>query len=302
MKMNDPMLAAQLKKDIKEKREQINMLIDRFLPRKDDYPREIHKAMRHTLFAGGKRLRPYLTVLAYQLYKKKVTEDVIKAGSAIELLHTYTLVHDDLPEIDNDVLRRGKKTCHVVFGSNIALLAGDALLVEAFKLVNSMNVAASLKVKMIHDMAVLSGDKGTIAGQMQDIISEGTEITKKTLEFIHLNKTSKLIQLCTRYGAYMAEASAIEVKKMDVFGKKLGLAFQITDDILDVEGNSERLGKSVGKDENVQKATYPALFGLDKSKALAKKYTNEAFEILKDYGARGNMLRELTSYLLYRNV
>jgi geranylgeranyl diphosphate synthase type II len=302
MKLNDPTLAIQLKKDIKEKRENINMTIDRFLPRKDDYPREIHKAMRHTLFAGGKRLRPYLTILSYQLFKKRVTDDVIKAGAAIELLHTYTLIHDDLPEIDNDTFRRGKKTCHVVFGSNIALLAGDALLVEAFKLVNSLEINPALKVKMIHDMAVLSGDKGTIAGQMQDILSEGTEITRKTLEFIHLNKTSKLIQLCTRFGAYMAEVPASEVKKMDMYGRKLGMAFQITDDILDVEGNSVKLGKSVGKDENVQKATYPALFGMEKSKKLAEKYTNEAFEILDEYGARAGLLRELTSYLLNRNV
>ena len=302
MKLNDPTLAIQLKKDIKEKRENINMLIDRFLPRKDDYPKEIHKAMRHTLFAGGKRLRPYLTILSYLLYKKKVTDDVIKAGAAIELLHTYTLIHDDLPEIDNDSYRRGKKTCHVVFGSNIALLAGDALLVEAFKMVNSLEINPALKVKMIHDMAVLSGDRGTIAGQMQDILSEGTEITRKTLEFIHLNKTSKLIQLCTRYGAYMAEVPSVEVKKMDMFGKKLGMAFQITEDILDVEGSSEKLGKSVGKDENVQKATYPALFGMEKSKKLAEKYTREAFEILEEYGARASLLKELTSYLLGRNV
>jgi len=291
-----------LKKDIKEKREQINILMDRFLPRKDDYPKEIHKAMRYTLFAGGKRLRPYLTILTYQLFKKKVTEEVIKAASAVEFLHTYTLIHDDLPEIDNDDFRRGKKTCHVVFGADVALLAGDALLIEAFNLVNNIETNTHIKIRMLSDMSTLCGDKGLIAGQMLDIISEGNPVTKKTLDFIHLNKTAKLLQLCTRYGAYMAEASSEDAKKMDNYGKKLGLAFQVTDDILDIEGSSKIMGKTIGKDENEEKATYPALFGLEKSKKLAEKYTNEAMEILEEYGERAFLLKELTRYLLKRNV
>ena len=291
---------ANMKKDIKEKREQINMMMDRFLPRKDDYPKEIHKAMRHTLFAGGKRLRPYLTILTYQLFKKKVTDEVIKAASAIEFLHTYTLIHDDLPEIDNDDFRRGKKTCHVLFGADIALLAGDALLIEAFNLVNDIEINVETKIKMINEMAIMCGERGLIAGQMQDILSEGKPVTKKTLEFIHLNKTAKLLQLCTRYGAYLAEASNAEVKKVDEFGKKLGLAFQVTDDILDVEGTIQDLGKTVGKDESEQKATYPSLYGLDKAKQIAEKYTKDAMKILDNYGERAILLKELTAYLLHR--
>ena len=289
-----------LKKDKKEKREQVNMMLDRFLPRKDDYPKEIHKAMRYTLFAGGKRTRPYLTILTYNLFRKKITDDIVRAAAAIELLHTYTLIHDDLPEIDNDDFRRGKKTCHVVFGSDIALLAGDALMIEAFSFVNNINVHPDIKVRMIRDMAQLCGEKGLIAGQMQDIISSGKTTPRKTLEFIHLNKTAKLIQLCTRFGTYMAETNSSNIQKMDEFGKVLGLAFQITDDILDVEGDEKELGKSVGKDQKVEKATYPAVFGLKKSKEIAEKYTNVALTILDDFGDRAAMLRLLTLELLGR--
>ena len=289
-----------LKKDIKERREQVNMLLDRYLPRKDDYPKEIHKAIRHTLFAGGKRLRPYLVILTYQLYRRKVTEDIIRASAAIELLHTYTLIHDDLPEIDNDNYRRGKKTCHIVFGSDIALLAGDALLVEAFNFVNQIEIRPEIKIKMLHDMAVLSGDKGLIAGQMQDILSNEKDISKQTLDFIHLNKTAKLIQLSTRFGAYMAEVPYSELVKVDEFGKLLGLAFQIIDDILDVEGNPKTLGKSVGKDSSEKKSTYPSVLGLDKSKELAETYTNKALTILDSFGERATILRELTTELLLR--
>lgn len=289
-----------LKKDIKEKRELINMMMDRFLPRKDDYPKEIHKAMRYTLFAGGKRFRPYLTILTYHLFKKNISDEVVQVASAIEFLHTYTLIHDDLPEIDNDDYRRGKKTCHVMFGADIALLAGDALLVEAFNLVNSININPALKVKMINDMAVLAGERGLIAGQMQDIISEGQKATKKNLEFIHLNKTAKLLQLCTRYGAYLGNAPAADVKKMDDFGKKLGLAFQITDDILDIEGTTKELGKTIGKDIEEEKTTYPALFGLEKSKQIADKYVKDALKILESYGKKADLLMALTEYLLSR--
>ena len=289
-----------LKRDMKEKREQINMVMDRFLPRKDDYPKEVHKAVRHTLFAGGKRLRPYLTILTYELFKKKQNDEILKAAAAIELLHTYTLVHDDLPEIDNDDFRRGKKTCHLVFGSDIALLAGDALLIEAFNLVSQLNLPAHLKVKMINNMAILGGERGLIAGQMQDIISERVPATKKAVEFIHLNKTAKLLQLCTRFGAYIGDASSEHLKIVDEYGQKLGIAFQIIDDILDVEGTSKVLGKTPGKDESVQKATFPSVVGLEESKKLAKKYSNSALNLLDNFGNDGALLKVFTEYLLQR--
>jgi len=292
--------ALNYKKDIKERREQINMVLDRFLPRKDDYPKEIHKAMRYTLFAGGKRIRPYLTILTYQLFKRLVNEEVLKAAAAVELLHTYTLIHDDLPEIDNDDFRRGKKTCHVLFGSNIALLSGDALLIEAFNLVNNVDTIPETKIKMINDMAVFCGERGLIAGQMQDILSKGADVSKNTIEFIHLNKTSKLLQLCTRFGAHLSGATSADFQRVDEFGKRLGLAFQITDDILDVEGTPEILGKPVGRDESEKKATYPSIFGMERSKQLAEQYTNSALSLLDEYGNRAYLLKELTNDLLQR--
>lgn len=289
-----------LKKHMREKKEIINITLDRFLPRKDDYPKEIHKAMRHTLFAGGKRIRPYLTLLVYNLFSDEKEDLVIQAGSAIEMLHTYTLIHDDLPEIDNDDYRRGKKTCHVLFGADIALLAGDALMVEAFNMVNELPVSPSIRVNMVHDMAVLTGDTGLIAGQMLDILSEDTAVKKKTVEFIHLNKTAKLLQLCCRFACYMAHTPVTELKKLDEFGKKIGLAFQIIDDILDIEGSSAKLGKTAGKDEAEKKATYPAVFGMDQAKKTAQKLLDEALKIIEPFGPRATLLREFTLMLAHR--
>ncbi len=289
-----------LKRHMKEKREIINITLDRFLPRKDDYPKEIHKAMRHTLFAGGKRFRPYLTLLIYSMFDNGQEDAIVQAGSAIEMLHTYTLIHDDLPEIDNDDYRRGKKTCHVLFGADIALLAGDALLVEAFNMVNNLPIDAPTRVNMVKDMAELCGDKGLIAGQMMDILCEGKEVKKKTVDFIHLNKTAKLIQLCCRFGAYIANIPPADFKKMDEYGKKIGLAFQIVDDILDVESTTNKLGKTVGKDEKEQKATYPAVYGMDIAKQTASKLIDDALKILENYGEKAEILKELTLYLLNR--
>lgn len=292
--------SSSLKKHIREKREIINITLDRFLPRKDDYPKEIHKAMRHTLFAGGKRLRPYLTVLVYNLFSNDKEDLVVQAGSAIEMLHTYTLIHDDLPEIDNDEYRRGKKTCHVLFGADIALLAGDALLVEAFNMVNELPIHPAIRVNMVADMAELTGDKGLIAGQMMDIISEGVDVKKKTLEFIHLNKTAKLLQLCCRFACHMAHCSPSDFKKLDEFGKKIGLAFQIADDILDIEGSSAKLGKTPGKDAAEKKATYPAVYGLEQSKKTANKLIDDALKIIEPYGEKAALLKELTLTMVNR--
>ncbi|MDD3501091.1 MAG: polyprenyl synthetase family protein [Candidatus Cloacimonetes bacterium] len=289
------------KKHMREQKELVNITLDRFLPRKNDYPKEIHKAMRHTLFAGGKRVRPYLTILVYNIFTQENEDIILQAAAAIEVLHTYTLIHDDLPEIDNDDYRRGKKTCHVLFGSDIAVLAGDALLVEAFNLVNEINVKPELKVKLIADMAELAGDKGLIAGQMQDILSEGKAVKRKTVDFIHLNKTAKLIQLCCRFGAYLSNAPATHVKKLDEFGQKIGLAFQIIDDILDVESSNAKMGKTVGKDQAENKATYPAVYGIEQSKKKADKLINDALKLLSPYGEHADLLKEFTLMLAKRD-
>ncbi|MCK4695676.1 MAG: polyprenyl synthetase family protein [Candidatus Cloacimonetes bacterium] len=288
-----------LKKDIKEKRELVNIEIDRFLPRKDEYPKQIHKAIRHSLFAGGKRLRPYLMINSYLLFEDDIRKTLLVAG-AIELLHSYTLIHDDLPEIDNDDYRRGKKACHVVFGSDIALLAGDALLVYAFEAINSTSLDEKLKLKIIRELAIESGYKGIIAGQIVDILSEGKEVDKETLSYIHNNKTARLINLSIRFGCYLANASAEDQQILETFGQKLGLVFQIVDDILDIEGDAETLGKSVGKDKKVKKVTFPSVYGLEKSKEMAKNLITEAKALLSPWGEKANMLLMLSDFVLTR--
>jgi len=288
-----------LKRDMKEKQELVNIILDRYLPRKDEYPKEIHKAIRYSVFAGGKRLRPYLTMLAYQLFKKDV-EPVTPVAAAIEMIHTFTLIHDDLPDIDNDDYRRGKESCHKVFGEGIALLAGDALLVSAFELITYAEIDAQVKVQMIRELARGIGIDGLITGQMLDIESEGKMVDKKTLGIIHENKTAKLIKLSLRFGGLAAYASEIELKVLDDYGSKIGLAFQIIDDLLDIEGDSEELGKSTGKDEEHQKATYPALYGLEDSRKQAVMLIDQAKRSIRKYGERAVLFEALADYLLNR--
>lgn len=288
-----------LKKDLKEKRELVNIEVDRFLPRKDEYPKQIHKAIRHTLFAGGKRLRPYLMINTYLLFDDDIKKTLLIAG-AIEMLHSYTLIHDDLPEIDNDEYRRGKKACHVVFGSDIALLAGDSLLVFAFEAITEAKIDEKLKLQLIQELAREAGNKGLIAGQMVDIISEGKEVSKETLEYIHKNKTARMINLPIRFGCYLANASKEDQERLEKFGNKLGLAFQIVDDILDIEGSQETLGKTIGKDKKAQKATFPAVYGMEKSREMAEKLITEAKALLEPFGEKAKLLSMLCDFVLTR--
>jgi geranylgeranyl diphosphate synthase, type II len=288
-----------LKKDLKEKRELVNITLDRFLPRKDEYPKEVHKAIRHSLFAGGKRLRPFLCMRTFSLFSDNL-ERVRNVAAAIELLHTYTLIHDDLPEIDNDDFRRGRKACHIMYGTDIALLAGDALLVAAFELLSHAPIEDVLKQKMIREMAIECGDRGLIAGQMMDILCERKEINERTLTFIHKNKTGKLINMAIRFGCLSAGASNSDLKRMNEYGTRLGLAFQIVDDILDIEGDEATLGKTTGKDAKVKKATFPSVIGIDKSRDMAKKLIDEATTLLNHYGERAEVLLMLTDYMLTR--
>lgn len=288
-----------LKKDIKEKRELVNIAMDRFLPRKDEYPKKIHKAIRHTLFAGGKRLRPYLMLNTYQLFEDDIKNILLVAG-AIEMLHTYTLIHDDLPEIDNDEYRRGKKACHVLFGSDIALLAGDALLVYAFEAINSTDLDDKLKLALIQELAIEAGHIGLIAGQMVDIESQGKKVSAKTLDFIHFNKTARLINLSIRFGCLVANVSDEDTLRLKKIGGKLGLAFQITDDILDVDGSQVTLGKTIGKDAKLKKATYPAIYGMEKSKEKAETLIGEVKVLLEHYNEKAELLKMLGNFILTR--
>ena len=289
------------KRDLKEKNELVNIALDRFLPRKDEYPKQIHKAMRHTLFAGGKRIRPYLMIRTYNLFSEK-TARITEIAAALELMHTYTLIHDDLPEIDNDDMRRGKPACHVVYGPDLALLAGDALLVNSIELMNMVELDDTLKLKVIKEFVTTCGDKGLIAGQMADIISEGQKGTPKLLEFIHLNKTVKLFQLSTRIACIIAQVGEEDLKRLDRYGYLFGMVFQIIDDILDIEGEEKSLGKTTGKDLKTNKITYPAVYGLEKSKAEAQKMMEEANEILSHYGDKALHLKLLNNFIVSREM
>jgi len=298
VKMKERMI---FKKDLKEKNELVNIALDRFLPRKDEYPKQIHKAMRHTLFAGGKRIRPYLMIRTYNLLSDD-NDKIIEVAAALELMHTYTLIHDDLPEIDNDDIRRGKPSCHVVYGSDLALLAGDALLVNSVELMSMTDLNDLLKLKVIREFLTFCGDQGLIAGQMADILNEGKKGTPKMLEFIHLNKTVKLFQLCTRIACLIADAKSDDYERLDRYGYLFGMVFQIIDDILDIEGDEKSLGKTIGKDEERKKMTYPAVYGLEKSKNKAAEMIEEANTILDHYGEKALHLKLLNNFIVSRKL
>jgi len=288
-----------LKRDMKEKQELVNIILDRFLPRKDEYPKDLHKAMRYSVFAGGKRLRPYLTMTTFEMFHPDI-EIITPVAAGIEMIHTYSLVHDDLPDIDDADMRRGKKSCHSVFGEGVALLAGDALLLSAFELITLAELDAKLRVQFVHELAKEVGIKGLIAGQMVDIESEGKKVDKKTLHYIHENKTARLINLSLRFGALAGEAKEEELKILDEYGKLIGLVFQIVDDLLDIEGTQEELGKTIGKDAESAKATFPAVYGIAESHKKAEELTEKAREILAPLGEKALKLDILAEYLLGR--
>ena len=285
--------------DMNHKQEQVNIILDRYLPRKDEYPKNIHKALRYSVFAGGKRLRPYLTMLAYGMYAED-TEPITPVAAAIEMLHTFTLIHDDMPDIDNDEYRRGKKSCHALFGEGEALLAGDALLIGAFELITLAEINPAHRLQFVRELAQECGIDGLIAGQMVDIVSEGKKVDKKTINYIHENKTAKLISLCLRFGAIAGKAPANELKLIEEYGDCIGLAFQITDDLLDIEGDPNELGKSVGKDEHVQKATYPAVYGIAESRRTAQELISQAKDAIAKLGDKALLLDILADHLLTR--
>ncbi len=284
---------------MKEKQEQVNIILDRYLPRKDEYPKDIHKALRYSVFAGGKRLRPYLTISAYQMYREKL-DKITPVAAAIEMVHAYTLIHDDLPDIDDDDMRRGKKSCHVVFGEGVALLAGDSLLINAFELITYADIPDTLKVQFVRELGEVAGIKGLIAGQMEDIDAEGKKTDKKTLNFIHNNKTAKLINIALRFGALAGRAPEKDLKIIEDYGSKIGLVFQIVDDLLDVEGTQHSLGKTIGKDEAAGKATFPSQYGVEESRAMAQKLTREAIKGIAALGERSIRFRILADHLLNR--
>ena len=281
----------------------VNDAITRFLPEKDAYPQSIHESMLYSVLAGGKRLRPILVLAAAESVGGK-RQTVLPFAVAAEFIHTYTLIHDDLPALDNDNLRRGKPTNHKVFGEAVAVLAGDALLTQAFLV---MSDAASMRgipaqciLEASWEMAVAISSVGVIGGQVVDLESQSQTIDAETLEYIHVYKTGSLFRACIRCGAILSGADSAQLKALSQYGAHIGLAFQIVDDILDVVGEKRVIGKDVGSDIDKGKATYPAFFGLDQSKKKAEELVEEAIAGLDDFDERADPLREIARFFIKR--
>jgi geranylgeranyl diphosphate synthase type II len=276
--------------------------LERLLPAENERPSLIHRAMRYSVFAGGKRVRPILCIEAFRIFSDE-TPAVLPVACAMEFIHTYSLIHDDLPALDNDDLRRGRPTCHKKFGEAMAILAGDALLTLAFEALAGAPVPQAERVALIREVASAAGTReGMVGGQVADLEAEGKDVTPEMLEYIHRSKTAALIRASILSGAIAGGASQADQDGLRTFGGLIGWAFQVTDDILDVEESSSALGKTAGKDQAQQKATYPALFGLKKSHDFARELAARAMGALETFGARAANLRELGEFLVLRRA
>ncbi len=269
-----------LKAYLRSRQLEIDRTLDRYLPKANSKPGTLHKAMRYSLFAGGKRLRPILCLAAAEACRGSI-RNALPLACALECIHTYSLVHDDLPSMDDDDFRRGRPTCHKVFGDGVAVLAGDALLTVAFEIVSKARPAPRYDMAtLLREIAIAAGSQKLIAGQVADLEAEGRKASREQLRYIHENKTAAILTTSVRLGAMSANAESKKLRAVTNFGRGLGLAFQIIDDILDVTQTSEMLGKSAGKDIAAKKATYPAVIGLEKSRAEARRLTRKAHDAL----------------------
>ncbi len=275
--------------------------LERLLPPATQYPSSIHAAMRHSVFAGGKRLRPILCMEAAQMVEGCVPIGVEELGAALEMLHTYSLIHDDLPALDNDDLRRGRPTCHKAFGEATAILAGDALQTRAYEVLTRLQCPSEARVAIIAEIARATGTiGGMIGGQVMDLEAEHVHPDAQTLEYIHRSKTGALLTASVVTGGMYAGASETQIAGLRSFGENIGLAFQIVDDVLDVTQTSEQLGKTAGKDTAHDKATYPALFGVEVSLKKADELVAQADAALEQFGDRAATLREIAKFLVER--
>ena len=281
--------------------ERVNRALDHFLPGEKTRPATIHRAMRYSLFAGGKRLRPAILLAAAEACGG-TDKEAMPLACAVECIHTYSLIHDDLPAMDNDDFRRGKPTNHKVFGEGIAVLAGDALLTQAFEIAAQARSWPRYSHRdLILEIARASGSLQLVAGQVADLEGEGRKLSVGDLRYIHERKTSALLCCSVRLGGMSANCTPAQLAALTQFGYHVGLAFQVIDDILDVTQTSEQLGKTAGKDVAVQKATYPAIVGLEKSRRIATQLTDKAFGALKIFRGRAVALEALAEYLLKRD-
>jgi geranylgeranyl diphosphate synthase type II len=305
-----------IKAYLKEKRGLIDSYLESYFSIPSE-PSVLHEAMKYSLFAGGKRIRPILALSSYEACGRD-PKNIIPYASALELIHTYSLIHDDLPSMDNDDLRRGKPTSHKVFGEAIAILAGDALLTEAFLMLthnsHSLPLVKSGKdrlykeiklsslIKVIREVSLSTGVHGMVGGQALDISSENSRPDRDTLTFIHLHKTAALITASVRMGGILADTDKYKLRALTKYGENIGLAFQIIDDILDIEGTAEELGKAAGSDMKMRKMTYPALYGIKKSRQEAEDLISEAIDALVLFSSESDQLRSIARYLIQRRV
>ncbi|KAF0218310.1 MAG: geranylgeranyl diphosphate synthase type [Geobacteraceae bacterium] len=293
-----------LKKYLRERCKLVDEALDRFLPMEDELPVSLHKAMRYSVFAGGKRVRPILMLAACEAAGGDIAL-ALPAACAMEMIHTYSLIHDDLPAMDDDDFRRGKPTNHKVFGEAVAILAGDALLTEAFILMSrpehTAKVDSAALLSVIDEIARCAGSRGMVGGQVVDMESEGrTDIDFAMVQYIHTHKTGALIKASVKAGAILGGADKAGVDAITRYGEAVGLAFQIADDILDIEGTTEEIGKDAGSDEARGKATYPAVIGIRQSKERAGELVDLALEALSVFDEKAEPLREIAKYIVYR--
>jgi geranylgeranyl diphosphate synthase type II len=289
---------------LEQQRIRIDRELERLAPPETAVPPVIHRAMRYSLFAGGKRIRSIFCLEAAAIVAPDPGPDIEAISCTLELVHTYSLIHDDLPALDNDDYRRGKLTCHKVFGEAMAILAGDALLTLAFQVLSNLpQTPPAVKADLVAELARAAGTVGgMIGGQVADLEAVNGPVTPETLEYIHRAKTGALFCASVRLGAIGAQANAEQLGAISCFGENAGLAFQIVDDVLDVESSSESLGKTAGKDVLQKKVTYPSLYGVERSKQMATTYIGQARAALAPFGTRAARLKELADFLVSRKA
>jgi geranylgeranyl diphosphate synthase type II len=302
--MSEQGTGGQLKTYLMERLRLVETALDRYLPQVGTLPASLHESMRYSVFAGGKRIRPILMLAACETVGGDL-QQALPAACAVEMIHCYSLIHDDLPVMDDDDLRRGKPTNHKVYGEDIAILAGDGLLTEAFILLSNPDfaelLAARTRNEVIHLLAKSAGSLGMVGGQVVDMESEGKEIDLPTLEYIHSHKTGALMLASIECGAVIGGASPEQRKALVRYGQAAGLAFQIADDILDIVADQDVLGKDIGSDQERSKATYPALLGLGESRQRARELRDIALTALDSFGASAQPLRDIAGYIVDRS-
>lgn len=297
--MGEPALPGSLAAVLAERRRQVDEALERWLPPQGDHPPKVHEAMRYSVFAGGKRLRPILALLACEAVGGNA-EDAMPAAAALEMVHTYSLIHDDLPAMDDDDYRRGRRTCHRVYGEAIAILAGDGLLTHAFQVLadaGATRLAPGVCLQVIAEIARAAGSHGMVGGQAMDILAEGHEIDRPTLLYLHTHKTGALIRASVRVGGMAGGAGEEQLQALTQYAERVGLAFQIVDDILDIEGATAEMGKTAGSDLRRKKATYPAVMGVEESRRQAAQLLEEAKQAVHPLGEKGALLATLADFV-----